>query len=67
MKLIEIETKDKIAIDTSIKFDMPYTMLDVGLFDNVKQDSRVTQTLAEDFEPVMQQMPLQTFQGHTSS
>ncbi len=66
MKLIEIETKDKIAVDTSIKFDMPYTFIDLGLYDNLQQDQRVTHTQASDFAPVAQQLPLATFQGHAA-
>lgn len=52
MKLMEIETPDKISIDTSIKFDTPFSLMEIALFDYLKSDARELNTLAEEFESV---------------
>jgi hypothetical protein len=53
MKAIEIESSDKFSIDTSIKFDHPYSMMEIGLFDYMKSDERIASVQnPDDFEAV---------------
>jgi len=41
MKAIEIVLSSQFDIETSIKFDQPFALMELGLFDNVKFDERI--------------------------
>lgn len=65
MKTIEIVTTSLIDVEASIKFDQPFTMMELGLFDNIKFDDRIQGSPdPEDFEPVTSQLPLSSVQTH---
>ena len=39
MKTIEITSKQEFKLESQIKFDFPYSLFSLHLFDNVKSDS----------------------------